>query len=59
MNLLDRIMNKLGYRRTHWTDEFRDTLYELYMNAKFDRGKEILLMDDDYKVTLSVKKMKK
>ena len=58
---LDYWMNKLGYRRTHWSDEMKEELwtmfettvkYEPYITEDFVGG--VLI-----KMTLSVKKKKK
>lgn len=55
MNLADRIANKLGYRRTHWSDMWT---WALYSEAE-RTGKRQSVEVRGYKITLSVKKIKK
>lgn len=56
---LDYWMNKLGYRKTHWTDEIKDGLYLLYLRSTQEANNNMKMTTNGYQVTLSVKKMKK
>lgn len=52
---LDSIMHKLGYRRTHWSDNY---MWALFNMAEIT-GKTQSIQVRGYKITLSVKKIKK
>jgi hypothetical protein len=60
MKLLHKLLLKLGYRPTRWTDELGDGLSWMYYQSKIRNGQDIArTIDNTFRVTLSVKKIKK